>query len=96
MEDLTVAAQEEAQGIETCMLIIAFTCLGGKNVEQRGLDEPYAAEVEVVADAAQMVVYDRMILAISLSSVPLQKIFIYSLLRILPCVSTSSYMFFDA
>ena len=39
MEKLSVATQEESEGIESCMLIVALAGLHGKGVEQRRLDE---------------------------------------------------------
>ena len=58
MEQLSVATQEEAQGIETGVLIVGLACLHGKGVEQRGLHQQQRTEVEVVADAARLVVDD--------------------------------------
>ena len=58
-----MTAQEESEGIESGMLIVALASLCRKLVEQGGLDESETSEVEVVADAAQMVVDDGMILA---------------------------------
>ena len=60
MEDAALTAQEEAEGVETCILVVALTGLHGEGVEQGCLDEPEAAEVEVVADTACLVVDDGM------------------------------------
>ena len=56
VEDASVTTQEEAQGIESCMLIGMLFGLGGKSLEQRGLDKDQRAEVEVIADTAQLIV----------------------------------------
>ena len=42
-----------------------FACLHGKGVEQGGLDEDQTAEIEVIADTAELVVDDRMLSAFS-------------------------------
>ena len=63
MEDLPLTAQKESEGIETSVLIIALASLCRKLVEQGGLDESEASEVEIVANAAQMVVDDWVVLA---------------------------------
>ena len=58
MEQFAAAAQEEAQGIEACMAVVALAGLHGKRMEQCCLDEQQRSEVEVIADAAQLVVDD--------------------------------------
>ena len=69
MEHLAVATQEEAQGIEACMVIISLASLHGKGVEQGGLDEPERSEIEVVANATHLIVDDGMVLALAFKDV---------------------------
>ena len=66
MEYLPLTAEKQAEGIETSILIVVLTSLHRKRVEQRCLDQPEAAEVEVVADAAHKVVDGRMVHAVGI------------------------------
>ena len=69
MEDTALAAEEEAEGVETRILVVVLARLHGEGVEQRGLDEQQRAEVEVVADTAYLIVDDGVILALALHDV---------------------------
>ena len=69
VEDLSVAAQEEAEGIEARMMIIGLTCLHGKGVEQGRLDEPKRSEIEVIANTTNLIVDDGMVLALAFGDV---------------------------
>ena len=65
MEYAAFAAQEEAQGIKAGILIVAFAVAGGIFVQQRRAQQPDAAEVEIVAQGAFLVVDDGMRLALA-------------------------------
>ena len=56
MEQLPLAAQEQAQGVESSILVVVLTGLHRKSMEQRSLHQQHRAEVEVVANAALEVV----------------------------------------
>ena len=62
MEQLTLTTQKQAQGIESGKLIIVLTRLHGEGMQQRGLKQPQAAEIEVIADAASEIVDHGMFL----------------------------------
>ena len=66
---MALTTQEEAQGIETSVVVIVLASLHGKGVEQGGLDEPQTTEVEVVANAAYLVIDHRVSLALALHHV---------------------------
>ena len=55
MQQLSLTAQEQAQGVEAGILIVGSVGLG-ESLQQLRLDEPQRAEVEVVADGAELVV----------------------------------------
>ena len=69
MENLALATQEQAQSVESSMLIIVLACLHGKRVEQCGLNEPQTTKVEVVANAAKLVIYHGVSLALAFDHV---------------------------
>ena len=69
VENLSVATQEEAQGIEARMVVIGLASLHGKGMEQGGLNEPERSEIEVVADATHLIVDDGMVLALAFQDV---------------------------
>ena len=58
MEQLAVATQAKSQGIEASVMVIILTSLHGKGMQQRRLHQQQRAEIEVVADAALLVVDD--------------------------------------
>ena len=58
MEQLSVAAQKEAQGIETCVTIVCFASLHRKGMHQGGLHQQQRSEIEIVADAARLIIDD--------------------------------------
>ena len=69
MEQLTVATQKEAQGIEPGVAIIVLTSLHGEGVEQRRLDQPQRTEIEIVAYTALLIVDDGVILSLGFGDV---------------------------
>ena len=60
MEELTLTTQEQTQGIESCKLVVVLASLHGKGMQQRGLKQPQATEIEIVTDAAREIVDHRM------------------------------------
>ena len=60
MEQTPLATQEQSQSIESGKPIASLGHLLGKLMEQRRTDEHQTSEVEIVADAAQLVVDNRM------------------------------------
>jgi len=66
VQDTSLTAQEEAQVVESGILIVALTVAGGIFVQQRGAQQPQAAEVEVVAQRTFLIVYHGMQLALAL------------------------------
>ena len=66
VQDTSLATQEEAQVVESGILIVALTIAGGIFVQQRGAQQPQAAEVEVVAQRTFLIVYHGMQLALAL------------------------------
>ena len=56
VQQQSFAAQEQAQGVESGILVVVLAGLHGKSVQQAGADEQQRTEVEVVADGAQLIV----------------------------------------
>ena len=56
VEYLSLATQEQAKGIESGILIVVFSCLHRKGMQQRCLHQPETSEIKVVADASWEIV----------------------------------------
>ena len=59
VEQRTLAAQEQPEGIEPCILVVALRVGRRKLVHERRLDEQQRPEVEVIAQRTQLVVDGR-------------------------------------
>ena len=56
VENLSVATQEQAEGIKASMLIRVLAGLLGKGLKQRGFDKPQTTEIEIVANTAREII----------------------------------------
>ena len=63
MEEQPFTTQKQTQGIKSGILIIVLASLHRKGVQQRGLKQPQATEIEIVADAAREIVDHWMFLS---------------------------------
>ena len=69
MEDAAFTAQEQAQGINSGILVGMLVALHGKAVQQAGFYQDERAQIEIVADTTYLIVDNRVGLQLAINQV---------------------------
>ena len=69
VEDTALTTQEQAQGINSCILVGMLVALHGKTVQQTGFYQDERAQIEIVADTTNLIIDNRMGLQLAINQV---------------------------
>ena len=69
VEDTAFTTQEQAQGINSSILVGVLVALHGKAVQQTGFNQDERAQIEIVADTTNLIIDNRMGLQLAINQV---------------------------